>query len=336
MQGYEWGEFKRNTGWRVQRVGLEKKGQLIAGAQLLFRSLPGVPFTLAYLSKGPLLNYDDKVVATQLWSLIHQAAHHQQAIFLMAEPNWLDTGPAHQHLYQQGFNPSTHTNHPHSTIIVDLSPAETVILKAIRKKTRQLIRKAERNGVEIVSGTVRDLAQFQAVLESTADIKDIPAHDLDFYHQVWNVYAPLDKVRLLLAKHNDQVVAAKMVFLFGNRSLHLWGGTTAKGRKLNASYLIQWETLKWAKQQGCLQADLWGIPDEVGQLLKQGEDIPKTNRTGLWGVYLFKRGFGGTVESYVGTYDYVYRPNLYRLAHQFRRFSVDTLSVWLERIRNWK
>jgi peptidoglycan pentaglycine glycine transferase (the first glycine) len=35
---------------------------------------------------------------------------------------------------------------------------------------------------------------------------------------------------------------------------------------------------------------------------------------GLWGVYRFKRGFGGRVVRSVGAWDYVYSPLLYWLA----------------------
>lgn len=338
MQGYEWGQFKAATGWRVQRVALERQGQLVAGAQLLFRSLPGLPFTLAYLSKGPMVHLTDELAVNKLWQLIHDANQQQQAIFLMVEPNLLDTPANQAHLQQQGCQRSQHTNHPHSTIVIDLSPDETTLMKQMRKKTRQLIRKAGRSGVEIVPGTQADLAEFHQILETTADIKEIPTHEASFYEQAWQNYQPTSdyspaRVKLFLAKYEGQTVAAKMVFIFGQRSMHLWGGTSRQGRDLNASYLIQWESIRWAKQQGCRYCDLWGIPDEVGQLLKQGDEVPKDKQTGLWGVYTFKRGFGGEVEAYVGTYDYVYRPAWYHLAQTFTRFSIDTLSTWLEKWR---
>ncbi|MDM8519988.1 peptidoglycan bridge formation glycyltransferase FemA/FemB family protein [Anaerolineales bacterium HSG6] len=338
MQGYEWGRFKTQSGWKLQRVGVEKDGDIVAGAQILFRKLPGVPYTLAYLSKGPLINLplmtdEQYVISQKLWQTIHQASRQQQAIFLMTEPNFPDAFHIRQYLHQLGFQTSDHTNHPHSTIIVDLNHDEATLLKNMRKKTRQLIRKAGRNGVTIVEGDEQDLAEFYQVIQTTANLKNIPSHQYDFYHQVWQTYQPNDAVKLFFAKHDGQTVATKMVFRFGERSLHLWGGTTRQGRAMQASYLIQWEALKWAKQQGCQQADLWGIPDEVGRLLKKSENPPKDKRNDLWGIYLFKRGFGGQVESYVGTYNYVYKPMLYRLADQFRHFSVDSLSTWVERLR---
>ena len=114
--------------------------------------------------------------------------------------------------------------------------------------------------------------------------------------------------------------------------MHLWGGTTNKGREINASYLIQWESIKWAITCGCKYCDLWGIPDEIGDMLKQGKEIPKDQQGDLWGVYNFKRGFGGEIEVYLGAYDYPYQPLLYWLAQKAvkRQKTLERISGWLE------
>jgi len=350
MQAYEWGEFKRATGWKVQRLGLVEQGQLVAGAQLLFKPLPFTPWSLAYLSKGPVVAVQQTAVAQQLWGLIHQAARQQNAIYLMLEPNWPDDEATQNHLKQQDFITSPHTNHPHSTVLIDLTRDEATMLSQMRKKTRQMVRKAEREGIVITEGNEADLAEFHDVLLTTAELKEIASHDLSFYQTAWWAYNQIDlqglqnlaglnmagqisQTKLFFAKHAGKTVAAKLIFTFGKRSLHLWGGTTKAGRDLNASYLIQWESLKWAKRQGCTMTDLWGIPDEVGRLLKQGEAVPEEKHDGLWGVYLFKRGFGGEVESYVGTWDYVYMPWLYQAAQMARGFSVDRLSELAEKLK---
>ncbi len=57
-------------------------------------------------------------------------------------------------------------------------------------------------------------------------------------------------------------------------------------------YLLQWEAIRWAKQQGCTVYDLWGIPDYPEEVL---EEQFMNRSDGLWGVYRFKRGFGGKI-----------------------------------------
>jgi lipid II:glycine glycyltransferase (peptidoglycan interpeptide bridge formation enzyme) len=68
--------------------------------------------------------------------------------------------------------------------------------------------------------------------------------------------------------------------------------------------------MRWAKSLGCTTYDLWGVPDEDEETL---EAEFTQRRDGLWGVYRFKRGFGGRLVRSVGAWDQVYAPLRYRL-----------------------
>ena len=76
------------------------------------------------------------------------------------------------------------------------------------------------------------------------------------------------------------------------------------------TYLLQWEALQWAKNKGCKVYDLWGVPDYPENEL---EDNFLERFDGLWGVYRFKRGFGGQLKRTIGAWDRVYQPLLYKL-----------------------
>lgn len=333
MQSYEWGEFKAALGWEVERVGIEHDGQIVAGAQILFRSLPVLPLTLAYIPKGPIVNLNNKDIAYELFPAVHQTAHQHRAIFLRIEPNLPDDLILHNILKEQGFQLTSHTNQPRSTIIMNLNGGEQTLKSGMRKKTRQLVRRAVRNGVEIVWGQEQDLDEFYQILSSTARLKGFDIHNKFFYEQGWRTFQKADSVRILLAKYKGEVVAVKMIFIYSNTSMHLFGGTSDKGRALNASYLIQWEAIKWAMEHGYQYVDLWGIPDEIATILKTDQDIPKEKQGGLWGVYNFKRGFGGEIVTFLGTYDYTYHTLLYTLGKKMLGISsVDTLSRWLEKL----
>jgi len=54
LQSWAWGELKGRFGWRVERLGLDS-----ASAQVLYRPLPGGLGSIAYVPKGPLLDWDD-------------------------------------------------------------------------------------------------------------------------------------------------------------------------------------------------------------------------------------------------------------------------------------
>src|SRR5262245_40068658 len=58
LQSWGWGDLKAAFGWRPLRVALwdKEQQQIVAGVQILFRSLPFTPLSIAYAPKGPVLN----------------------------------------------------------------------------------------------------------------------------------------------------------------------------------------------------------------------------------------------------------------------------------------
>jgi lipid II:glycine glycyltransferase (peptidoglycan interpeptide bridge formation enzyme) len=115
---------------------------------------------------------------------------------------------------------------------------------------------------------------------------------------------------LLQAEYDHQPLAAVMVFARGNRSWYFYGASSNLERNRMPAYLVQWEAMRWAASRGCTVYDLWGIPDLPEEKLEAGFT---EKEEGLWSVYRFKRGFGGSIQRSVGAWVRVYHPLLYRL-----------------------
>jgi lipid II:glycine glycyltransferase (peptidoglycan interpeptide bridge formation enzyme) len=115
---------------------------------------------------------------------------------------------------------------------------------------------------------------------------------------------------LLIASYNHQPIASLMAFAHGNTAWYFYGASTDEERNRMPAYLLQWKAILWAKNKGCRTYDLWGIPDYPEDEL---EDQFLKRSNGLWGVYRFKRGFGGEVHRTVGAWDRVYQPFIYKL-----------------------
>jgi len=75
-----------------------------------------------------------------------------------------------------------------------------------------------------------------------------------------------------------------------------------------ASYGVQWAGIRWARRKGAKIYDMYGVPDADPDTL---EAQFETRSDGLWGVYRFKRGWGGTVVRSAGAWDGVYNPLIY-------------------------
>jgi lipid II:glycine glycyltransferase (peptidoglycan interpeptide bridge formation enzyme) len=98
------------------------------------------------------------------------------------------------------------------------------------------------------------------------------------------------------------------VFAWGDSAWYLYGASSSVKRNLMASYGVQWKAIQWARARGCKTYDLWGVPDEAPDVL----EAQFQNRSdGLWGVYGFKRGWGGEIMRSLGAWDRVYNPIIY-------------------------
>ena len=114
---------------------------------------------------------------------------------------------------------------------------------------------------------------------------------------------------MLVAEVETEPVAAIMVFRRGERAWYFYGASTNRHRERMPTYLLQWEAMRWAKANGCTSYDLWGIPDADEETL-EAEFTQRSD--GLWGVYRFKRGFGGQVTRTMGAWDLVLDPFRYQ------------------------
>ena len=97
-----------------------------------------------------------------------------------------------------------------------------------------------------------------------------------------------------MAEYEGRPLAGLMVFARGSRSWYFYGASNDEERNRMPTYLLQWEAMRWAKARGCSEYDLWGIPDADEEALEAGF---ASRSDGLWGVYRFKRGFGGTIKA---------------------------------------
>lgn len=289
LQTGEWGELKRGFGWEPVRIVSGDNG-----VQILFRRLP-LGFTIGYIPKAN--------VAASLWNEIDSVCKQNRAIFLKLEPDqWEGTQPITN--YQLLLSP--HNIQPPRTLIVDLRGSEEEILARMKQKTRYNIRLAEKKGVTVRAWD--DLAAFHKMMLLTGGRDGFGVHSLEYYRRAYELLYPKDMCELLVAEYEGKPLAALFVARHGNRACYLYGASTDEERNRMPTYLLQWEAMKWAKARGCEEYDLWGVPDEDEATLEANFE---SRRDGLWGVYRFKRGFGGQLKRAAQAMDRVYNPLLY-------------------------
>lgn len=339
LQSWGWGELKAAFGWRTMRVVLWDSNQqhILAGAQILCRSIPLTPLSMAYIPKGPVLDWSDAALCQRFFHALHLLLRAQHIALLRIDPDLPesinlpaegaedsesrastpadldDPGSAFAGLYsvaeghrvvQQlrslGFRAVEDSIQPRRTIAIDLTPDERTIALRQKPKWRYNAGLAARKGVTVrVATSADDLQRWYDLMQVTSQRDRFAVHTLDYYRHAWNVFKEANQARLLLAEHEGTLLAGIFVTLLGQEGIYLYGASGNEGRHLMPNHLLQWEAMRWAKAQGATLYDLWGIAET------EDPNDP------MAGVYRFKRGWGGKMIRYIGSFDYVYSPLAY-------------------------
>jgi lipid II:glycine glycyltransferase (peptidoglycan interpeptide bridge formation enzyme) len=294
LQSWEWGELKRRQGWEPVRLALADSGAVSAVAQVLVRSLPYGLGRLAYVPRGPAVDFEDTALVADLLEAMRALAADRDVISLKIEPDALD-GPVASQFSALGLEPASPVQ-MRSSIWVDLTASEEEIMARQKQKTRYNVRLAAKKGIVVSHGGPEDVADWYRMYEVTAQRDGFVIHSLDYYRSVLEILGSAGLATLLLAHHEGDLLAGIVVFVFGAKAQYMYGASSNLKRNLMAPYLLQWEGMRWARDRGAGIYDLWGIPDR----LEENEE--------LWGVYRHKRGYGGEIVRYVGAFDIVQTP----------------------------
>src|SRR5262249_27111087 len=156
----------------------------------------------------------------------------------------------------------------------------------LAQKWRNCLNNAERQGTEV---TVHDdgLFLFAELYGAFADRKGLRVnHDARFYAAVQAGLTGQDRLVVQLAPRDGVMIAGHGSSMVGDTCVYLLGATAPEGLRTKAAYLLQWNTIRLAKERGLRVYDLGGID-------------PESNP----GVFHFKNGIGGVDRTAPGPYE---------------------------------
>jgi peptidoglycan pentaglycine glycine transferase (the first glycine) len=311
-QTYEWPD---NSGEAASadslRIGVLENGELVAAILLMRSRAGGVPFPFFYAPRGPVLADPHSPALAQLIAYAKREARSRGGFLIRVEPNvlqddvtWADS------FHKLGFRPTSHSIYLRGAWVTDIRPAEDDILAHMMTTWRQNIRAGKRKGITVRLGSgSSDLDAFYRLLQETGERDRFYVYPKELFRDMLEHYSAeaantygTAQMALLIAEQEDGIpIAVSTVAVLGNWSWNLHSGSSGlpAHRKLRPNYLLQWECMRWAKSHGADYYDWRTIPD----ILKPGEE--------LYGVYEFKRGFGGFERRVLPTQDLVLRPLVY-------------------------
>ncbi|MBQ9181587.1 MAG: peptidoglycan bridge formation glycyltransferase FemA/FemB family protein [Bacilli bacterium] len=112
----------------------------------------------------------------------------------------------------------------------------------------------------------------------------------------------IEEAQVMYKEHGDNIILSVAMFMcFSSTVYYYFSGSDYRYMNFNAQYLIQYEMLKYAVENNFKIYNFLGIK---GNFDKNDED---------YGVYKFKKSFGGHVEEYIGDFNLPITP-MYKLS----------------------
>jgi len=311
-QGWEWGEVQRDAGFTPHRYAVLAGTECIAAVSVTCRQLPGLPYSVLYASRGPLLEWHDERAWRGFELVIQQLADLYRPIFFRVSPAVPhDDAAVAGALGRHGFRPIpddwTTWNAARVVLTLGLDGDEAALRGRLRKGIRRDLAAAERRGAQVrVARDHADLLAFHRLTVSAGREKGYPVRPLARLEAVWRAYVERGDGVLLLTEHEGALIGGVLGLRLGGRA-SLYRATilrSGEGQRLHQGPLVYWEFMRWAKAVGCDLID-WG---------GSGTRFPPSEADDGYGVYQFKSGFGAALQYWMPYHDLVFRPGLYRLA----------------------
>lgn len=280
LQLWGWGELKAAHNWKAHRIIFTDDEDVVVGAaQVLSRALPGPFKRFNYVPRGPV--WCEGREEDVLDALARYARQHLPGAALSIEPDD-ETIPT-----AKGWRRSAHTILIPRTLILDLNKGEPTLLEAMTKKTRQYIRKSEREGLALRRiRTEHELAQCLTIYRQTAKRAGFALHDDQYYYDAHRLLG--DSSVVFAAFEADTPVAFVWLAVSQKTAFELYGGMNERGQELRANYALKWHAITTCKQWGIDRYDMNGLLND--------------------GVSTFKQGFAGHETTLAGTYDFPLSP----------------------------
>jgi lipid II:glycine glycyltransferase (peptidoglycan interpeptide bridge formation enzyme) len=302
--------------WEYQQVRAARAGQQLSRilifndngspvlmGQMRIQKIPVLGLKVGYFQWGPLIQCEsyDESSARQALILLKQSFLGSKVSVLRLKPNIEDDHQGEQwnNLFSSaGFKKVTNVP-PYQTLIVSLAESPEQILSTMDREARRNIRKAEKANVEFKEGTSDEFFDTLKHLYAQAkERKGFHGIDADDFAEAQKLFAEEDKLKVLIAYHENKPVTAHATAHIGLTAEPIIAANTPNGLKLGSSYLIWWKAYLRAKELGMRFYNLGGIDK-------------KLNPNG----YTFKRRMGGREVVHICSFEACVNPLAEKICH---------------------
>jgi FemAB-related protein (PEP-CTERM system-associated) len=154
------------------------------------------------------------------------------------------------------------------TFILPLDRKIEDLWKIIGRKNRNMVRKAEKNGVEIVEARNKnDLKVFFGLYLKTMKKLGSPPQPYRFFETIWDLFYPLKNLTILLAVYNKEYIGSSLFFMHKDTIHHAYNCSLNDYSGFGQNNLMQWYIIKWANENGFKYLDFGRTRENAGNVL---------------------------------------------------------------------
>lgn len=197
---------------------------------------------------------------------------------------------------------------PELTWVLDLSQSEEEILAGMNSTNRNIYRNYSKKGLEFSqTESMTDIESILDLLRGVAKYNKANLHQNDYLRKQAEVLFKIGAMKCFVIRLNGQIVAGALVYDGDDTRYYAHAAADYEHRKLNPGAALLAEMIFDAKKAGLEWFDFYGITDS---------DDPKHPWAGFTA---FKKSFGGQEKRYLGTWQKINRPLLYRLYYSLKK-----------------
>lgn len=327
MQSEEWADFEILSGNTITHIGVSDSNRLLAICSVV--SVHAKKGTFLFIPHGPILHrdimppstyatdgsYDDSrsgetisQIFSALLELLIPIARDEKASFIRFNTSLPNDSNIYNRLHKLNMRkaPLYLTSENAAVLPIHGTQLDT-LLQNMRKTTRYSIKKAEKDGVQIVQSTdIRDLETFFALYEITTSREQFTGFKKEYLVHEFEAFHKSNSAFILIAKIKNEPMAAGLFLKTKNGFFYHQGAS--KHSKVPAPYLLQWHAIQLAQSLGCSYYNFWGT------------HIPGRTPPAWAGLTLFKTGYSPQIWSYLPTLDYVIQRAPYSLIYVYEQY----------------
>ena len=322
MQTPEIATYREENGWTVYYLAAKHNGEIKAASMLVAK-----PYflgkSLFIAPGGPLLDLEDQPLTEFFMCSLKRYIKSHNGYELHISPyyeiverdrhgdpveNGFNRKNAIKNLKNLGFTEVKNASQPKYMYALDLNgKSAEELMKDFKSNTRGHIRKAEKMGVTVRELKKEELKIFKDITESTGERRGFEDKPLKYYEEMYDLFVPKGEALFLVAEADNIPMSAAMFMLYGDEVVYLFSGSDEKYMKdYNAQYELQWHMIKYAAEKKFKRYNFYGI-----------HGLPDDNYPD--GVYEFKKGFGGQVLEYAGTWELPINQTFYQLKKALKK-----------------